>query len=94
MCQRRRRLLTLDRRRHPAAALLPRSRRLGPLAGWSEWSLRFVSVFWGVLGWPPFYTLALALSRSRKAAADRAALLAACHPLMLYYSQEAQCTPC
>ena len=61
----------------------------GRLAGWSEWSVRFVSVWWGVLSVPLLAVLAQRLTRSR-AAAVTAALLATFHPLLLYYSQEAR----
>jgi 4-amino-4-deoxy-L-arabinose transferase-like glycosyltransferase len=61
----------------------------GRLAGWSEWSLRFVSVWWGVLSVPLLAVLTQRLTRSR-AAAVTAALLTAFHPLLLYYSQEAR----
>lgn len=61
----------------------------GRLAGWSEWSLRFVSVWWGVLAVPLLAVLAQRLTRSR-AATVTAALLAAFHPLLVYYSQEAR----
>lgn len=61
----------------------------GRLAGWGEWSVRFVSVWWGVLSVPLLAVLAQRLTRSR-AAAVTAALLAALHPLLVYYSQEAR----
>ena len=61
----------------------------GRLAGWSEWSLRFPSVFFGLLTLPLLYLFALRLTRSRTAAA-LTLLLAALHPLLIYYSQEAR----
>lgn len=61
----------------------------GRLAGWSEWSLRFPSVFWGTLLVPLLALLSLRLVRNRKAAI-LAALLTALHPLLLYHSQEAR----
>ncbi len=61
----------------------------GRLAGWSEWSLRFVSVFFGTLTIPLLAVLARRLTRSRTAAV-LAALFAALHPALLYYSQEAR----
>jgi len=61
----------------------------GQLAGWSEWSLRFPSVFFGVLTVPLLATVAQRLTGER-AAARLAALFAAFHPLLLYYSQEAR----
>ncbi|MEZ4712860.1 MAG: glycosyltransferase family 39 protein [Caldilineaceae bacterium] len=61
----------------------------GRLAGWTEWSLRFPSVFTGVLTAPMLAILALKLSGNRRAGVV-AALIAALHPLLLYYSQEAR----
>ena len=61
----------------------------GRLAGWSEWSLRFPSVFFGTLIPPLLAATALALTR-RRSASIRAALFGALHPLLLYYSQEAR----
>ncbi len=61
----------------------------GRLAGWSEWSLRFVSVFFGLLMVPLLTVLAIRWSRSRLTGV-LAALFAAFHPLLLYYSQEAR----
>jgi mannosyltransferase len=61
----------------------------GQIAGWSEWSLRFPSVFFGVLTVPLLAAVAQRLIGQR-AAARLAALLAACHPLLIYYSQEAR----
>jgi uncharacterized membrane protein len=58
------------------------------LAGLSEWALRFPSLFFGLLMVP----LAWALGRRLfgRVAGNIAALLAALHPLWLYYSQEAR----
>jgi 4-amino-4-deoxy-L-arabinose transferase-like glycosyltransferase len=61
----------------------------GRLAGWSEWSLRFVSVFFGVMAIPVIVALTTRLSQSRRAGLF-AALLATLHPLLIYYSQEAR----
>ncbi|MCB0182813.1 MAG: glycosyltransferase family 39 protein, partial [Caldilineaceae bacterium] len=61
----------------------------GRLAGWSEWSLRFVSAWWGTLLVPLMALLAFKLSRNRTVAIV-AALLTAAHPLLVYYSQEAR----
>jgi hypothetical protein len=61
----------------------------GRLAGWSEWSLRFPSVFFGTLLVPLLAAVTIALTR-RRAAGLLAAALAALHPLLLYYSQEAR----
>lgn len=61
----------------------------GRLAGWSEWSLRFPAAFFGTVAVPLLAVVAIRLSRSR-AAGLLAALIAACHPLLLYYSQEAR----
>jgi 4-amino-4-deoxy-L-arabinose transferase-like glycosyltransferase len=61
----------------------------GRLAGWSEWSLRFPSVFFGVVLVPLLASVAIALTR-RRLAGIVAATLAAFHPLLLYYSQEAR----
>lgn len=61
----------------------------GQLAGWSAWSVRFVSVWWGVLTVPLLAVLAQRLTRQCTAAVV-AALLAATHPLLVYYSQEAR----
>ena len=61
----------------------------GRLAGWGEWSLRFPSLFFGLLVVPLLAALALRWSGSRLAAL-LAALFATCHPLLLYYSQEAR----
>lgn len=61
----------------------------GRLAGWSAWSLRFVSVWWGVLAVPLLAVVAHRLIRLRSAAVV-AALLIATHPLLVYYSQEAR----
>jgi len=61
----------------------------GRLGGWSEWSLRWPSAFFGVLAVPLLAMLALNLTR-RRSAALLAALLTALHPLLVYYSQEAR----
>jgi mannosyltransferase len=61
----------------------------GRLAGWSEWSLRWPSAFFGVLTVPLLAVLARRLSGSGRVAAV-AALLATLHPMLLYYSQEAR----
>jgi mannosyltransferase len=61
----------------------------GRSAGWSEWSLRFPSVFFGVLTVPLLAVVTIALTR-RRVAGLLAASLAAFHPLLLYYSQEAR----
>ncbi|HXF63271.1 MAG TPA: glycosyltransferase family 39 protein, partial [Caldilineaceae bacterium] len=61
----------------------------GRLAGWSEWSLRFPSVFFGTLVVPLLAAVTIALTR-RRVAGLLAGALAALHPLLLYYSQEAR----
>lgn len=61
----------------------------GRLAGWSEWALRYPSAILGVLAIPLLAVLALRLAQLR-AAALLAALLAAMHPLLVYYGQEAR----
>ncbi len=61
----------------------------GRAAGWTEWSLRFPSVFFGVLLVPLLAAVTIALTR-RRLAGLLAAALAAFHPLLLYYSQEAR----
>jgi len=61
----------------------------GRLAGWGEWSLRFPSSFFGTLVVPLLAVLALRLTRQPRAAL-LAAVFAALHPLLLYYSQEAR----
>ncbi len=61
----------------------------GRLAGWGEWSLRFPSVFFGLLIVPLLSALTIRWNRSRLAG-RLAGLLAALHPLLLYYSQEAR----
>lgn len=58
------------------------------LAGLSEWALRFPSVFFGLLMIPLAYALGRRLFG--RPAGNIAALLAALHPLWLYYSQEAR----
>ncbi len=74
----------------------------GRVAGWSEWSLRFVSAWWGVLLVPLLALLARRLMhRSKdftlssyhtktKIFTITVALVTAFHPLLLYYSQEAR----
>jgi hypothetical protein len=59
------------------------------IAGWSEYALRYPSVFFGVLTVALMFTL---LRRWRKptSAALWAAGLAALHPLLVYYGQEAR----
>ncbi|MEZ4717198.1 MAG: phospholipid carrier-dependent glycosyltransferase [Caldilineaceae bacterium] len=64
----------------------------GRLASWSEWSLRFLAAWWGLLVLPLLGAVTLRLTR-RPAAAVVTVLLAAVHPLLIYYSQEV-CTPC
>lgn len=61
----------------------------GRLAGWSEWALRFVSAWWGLLTVPLLAQLTRKLTHSPYSATV-AALLAAFHPLLIYYSQEAR----
>ncbi|MFN8486477.1 MAG: glycosyltransferase family 39 protein [Caldilineaceae bacterium] len=61
----------------------------GQLAGWREWSLRFPSAFFGVLLPPLLAGLAYHLLR-RPNVRWLAAFFAACHPLLVYYSQEAR----
>ena len=61
----------------------------GRIAGWNEWALRYPSTIFGVLAIPLLAVLALRLARLR-AAALLAALLAALHPLLVYYGQEAR----
>ena len=61
----------------------------GRIAGWSEWALRYPSAVFGVLAIPLLAVLALRLARLRVAAL-LAALLAAAHPLLVYYGQEAR----
>ncbi len=56
---------------------------------WSEWSIRFVSVFFGLLTVPLMASLATQLTKRRLAGAI-AGMLAALHPLLFYYSQEAR----
>lgn len=57
-------------------------------AGLSEWALRFPALFFGVLMIPLAYVLGRRLFG--RVAGNLAALLAALHPLWLYYSQEAR----
>lgn len=61
----------------------------GRLAGWSEWSLRYLSAWCGLLAVPLMTVLALRF-RPRATVALIAALLAGFHPLLIYYSQEAR----
>lgn len=61
----------------------------GRVAGWSEWSLRFPSAWFGVLTVPLLAGLARRIS-TRPTAARWVALLAALHPLLVYYGQEAR----
>lgn len=61
----------------------------GHLAGWREWSLRFPSACFGVLLTPLLALLAYRLLR-RTSVRWLAALFAATHPLLVYYSQEAR----
>lgn len=61
----------------------------GRLTGWSEWSLRFVSAWWGTLLVPLMALLSYRLLHNRNAALA-AALLTTTHPLLVYYSQEAR----
>lgn len=61
----------------------------GTLAGWSEWALRFPSAWFITLVTPLLAVLALRLSASPRAGV-LAALLAALHPLLVYYGQEAR----
>lgn len=61
----------------------------GRLAGWTEWSLRFPSVFFGLLLVPLLAVVARKSSRSGLTGIV-AALFAALHPLLLYYGQEAR----
>lgn len=59
------------------------------MAGWSEWALRFPSAWFATLTAPLLAAVTLRISRSARAATV-AALLAACHPLLIYYAQEAR----
>lgn len=61
----------------------------GRVAGWSEWSLRFVSLFWGVLSVPLLAMLAARLAW-KASAAFFAGFFVTFHPLLVYYSQEAR----
>jgi len=61
----------------------------GRAAGWSEWALRFPAAWFATLIAPLLAVLTLRLSRSPRAAVA-AALLAALHPLLIYYAQEAR----
>jgi hypothetical protein len=65
----------------------------GRVAGWSEWALRFPSAAFGALAIPLLAVLARRLLRLERAgvwAGLLAALLAAVHPLLVYYAQEAR----
>ncbi len=65
----------------------------GRLGGWSEWSLRFPSAAVGVLALPLLAAVTRRLLRgagSVALGAGLAALLAAIHPLLVYYGQEAR----
>lgn len=62
----------------------------GRMAGWSEWSLRFPSLFFGVLCVPLMYVIARRWAQTHTRAALLAAALAATHPLLIYYAQEAR----
>lgn len=61
----------------------------GALAGWGEWALRFPSAWFATLSTPLLGVLALRMSGLRRAGL-LAALFAALHPLLVYYSQEAR----
>jgi 4-amino-4-deoxy-L-arabinose transferase-like glycosyltransferase len=61
----------------------------GRLAGWSEWSIRFPSAVFGAAAVPLLAAVTIALTR-RRLAGLLAAALAAFHPLLVYYSQEAR----
>lgn len=61
----------------------------GSITGWSEWSLRFPSAFFGTLAVPLLAAVTYALT-GRRSAGLLAAMLAALHPLLVYYSQEAR----
>ena len=61
----------------------------GRLAGWSEWSLRFLSAAFGLPALPLLAALAVRW-RGERLAGVLAALFAGLHPLLLYYSQEAR----
>lgn len=69
------------------SADLPIPERWG--GAWSEWSLRYLSAIFGTLTVPLLATLSTGLSGHRAAGAF-AGLLAALHPLLFYYSQEAR----
>jgi 4-amino-4-deoxy-L-arabinose transferase-like glycosyltransferase len=62
----------------------------GHIAGWSEWSLRFLSLFFGVLCVPLLFVVARGWSADRPRVALFAAALTATHPLLIYYAQEAR----
>lgn len=59
------------------------------LAGLSEWSLRAPSAWFGVLAAPLLAAVTIQLT-GRRAAGLLAAWLAALHPLLVYYGQEAR----
>lgn len=61
----------------------------GRLAGWGEWALRLPSAWFTTLSVALLAALTLRLSRAPHAAV-LAALLAALHPLLVYYAQEAR----
>lgn len=61
----------------------------GRLAGWSEWSLRFPSVGFGLVLAPLMAALTRRLTQ-RSAAGQWAAIITAFHPALVYYSQEAR----
>ena len=61
----------------------------GRLGGWSEWSLRWPSVWFGTLSVPLLAAVTIALTR-RRAAGLLTATFATVHPLLVYYSQEAR----
>lgn len=60
----------------------------GQAAGWSEFALRLPSVLWGVTTVALIY--ALTKVWARRPAPEMAAAIAAVHPLLVYYSQEAR----
>ncbi|MEM7536668.1 MAG: glycosyltransferase family 39 protein [Chloroflexota bacterium] len=61
----------------------------GRLGGWSEWNLRFVSAVAGTLCIPLMASITTLITR-RRSAGFLAALITSCHPLFIYYSQEAR----
>ena len=84
----------VDRRRHPAAALLLCACRVDAAgAGNSEWALRFPSAAFGPLTVALLWSARGADFRARRRArlaAALAALFAAVSPLYVYYGQEAR----